>query len=306
MYNFNPISASDILAWKPGPTQWVWEKFIPVGSLFLFAGFMKVGKSSLIYPLAIRVAQGRTFLELNTRRCGVLILALEEQWVAVRSRLQRFGMQPPDPIFIHCEPLDNTFQNLKALEDFIQQNQIGMVLVDTLSMFWSVMDENNNASVVSQVKPLLNIARSTQAAVGLVHHTSKAGGEHGRSIRGASSLFGIVDQAMILEMRQGGKQNQRILKTIGRYSESPAELVLELESDEWRCLGTGAEAVQREYMERICGALTHDPQTVDTLIEKTDLTGKQVRRSLKILTDEGRIVKTGEGVKNDPHVYQLA
>ena len=204
MQNFNPISASDILAWEPGPTQWIWEKFIPVGSLFLFAGYMKSGKSTLIYPFAVSVAQGRAFLESNTRRCGVLILALEEQWVDVRSRLQRFGMQPSDPIFVHCGPLDNTFQNLKVLEDFIRQNQIGMVLVDTLSMLWSVLDENDNAKVVQQVKPLLNIARNTQAAVGLIHHTSKSGGELGRSIRGASSLLAIVDQAMILEMRQGG------------------------------------------------------------------------------------------------------
>ena len=118
--------------------------------------------------------------------------------------------------------------------------------------------------------------------------------------------MGIIDQAMILEMRQVGKKNQRILKTIGRYSDSPPELILELQDDEWICLGTGAEAVQREYIERICGALTNDPQTVDTLIEKTDLTGKQVRRSLKILTDQNRITRSGEGVKNDPHAFQLA
>ncbi len=306
MNSFEPRTAQAILDWDPGPTQWIWESLIPVGSLFLLAGYMKSGKSSLIYPLAIRAAQGRAFLDLKTRRCGVLILALEEQWVAVRSRLQRFGMQPSDPIFVHCGPLDNTFQNLKVLEDFIRQNQIGMVLVDTLSMLWSVLDENDNAKVIQEVKPLLNIARNTQAAIGLIHHTSKSGGEHGRSIRGASSLLGIVDQAMILEMRQGGKKNQRILKTIGRYSESPPELILELQDDEWICLGTGAEAVQREYLARVCGALTHEPQPVDTLIEKTDLTPRQVRRSLKILTDEGRILMTGEGKKGDPHAYQLA
>jgi len=303
---FNPISASDILAWDPGPTQWIWEKFIPVGSLFLFAGFMKVGKSSLIYPLAIRVAQGRAFLDLNTRRCGVLILALEEQWVDVRSRLQRFGMQPLDPIFIHCGPLDNTFQNLKVLEDFIQQNRIGMVLVDTLSMFWSVLEENDNAKVIQQVKPLLDLARRTQAAVGLVHHTSKAGGDHGRAVRGASSLLGIVDQAFLLELRQGGKQNQRILKTIGRYSESPAELVLELEDDEWKFLGTGAEAVQMNQNELVFRVITHDPQTVETLAVKTNLSPKQARRSLESLADQSRITRSGEGKKGDPHAYQLA
>lgn len=305
MQNFNPISASDILAWEPGPTQWIWEKFIPVGSLFLFAGYMKSGKSTLIYPLAVSVAHGRAFLESKTRRCGVLILALEEQWVAVRSRLQLFGMQPSDPIFVHCGPLDSTFQNLKALEDFIQQNQIGLVLVDTLSMFWSVLEENDNAKVIREVKPLLHIARITQAAVGLVHHTSKAGGELGRSIRGASSLLGIVDQAMILEMRQGGKQNQRILKTIGRYSESPAELVLELEGNQWKSLGTGSDAYKEDQLEHLIGCLTKQPQPVTWIVTASELSEKQVRKSLGILIERGEIVKSGSGLKGDPFLYRL-
>ncbi len=302
---FDPISDSDILAWDPGHTQWIWEKFIPVGSLFLFAGYMKSGKSTLIYSLAIQASQGRAFLESNTRRCGVLILALEEQWVDVRSRLQRFGMQPPDPIFIHCGPLDNTFQNLKALEDFIQQNQIGMVLVDTLSMFWSVLEENDNAKVIQQVKPLLDLARKTQAAVGLVHHTSKAGGDHGRAVRGASSLLGIVDQALLLELRQGGKQNQRILKIIGRYSESPAELVLELEGNQWKSLGTGSDAYKEDQLEHLIGCLTKQPQPVTWIVTASELSEKQVRKSLGILIERGEIVKSGSGLKGDPFLYRL-
>ena len=111
MNTFTPYTAYTILNWDPGPIEWIWERIIPVGSLFLLAGYMKTGKSTFAYPLAVSVAQGRAFLDLNTRRSSVLILALEEQWVDVRSRLQRFGMQPADPIFVHCGPLDYTFQN---------------------------------------------------------------------------------------------------------------------------------------------------------------------------------------------------
>jgi len=302
MQNFNPISASDILAWNPGPTQWIWERFIPVGSLFLFAGFMKSGKSSLIYPLAIRVAQGRPFLGFNTRKGGVLVLALEERWMDVRSRLQRFGMQPSDSIYVHCGPLDNGYETVKALEKFITANGIVLLVIDTLSMFWGLDDENHNAAVVQQVKPLLDLARNTQAAVGLIHHTSKGGGELGRSIRGASSLLGIVDQAMILEMRQGGKKNQRILKTLGRYSETPPELLIDLQ---WRCLGTGAEAYQEDQLEHLIGCLTKQPQPVTWIVTATELSEKQVRKSLGILIDREEVVKSGSGRKGDPYLYRL-
>ena len=214
-------------------------------------------------------------------------------------------MQPSDPIFVHCGPLDNSPQTLKVLEDYIQQNQIGLVLVDTLSMFWSVLEENDNAKVIQQIKPLLNIARNTQAAVGLIHHTSKSGGEHGRSIRGASSLLAIVDQAMILEMRQGGKQNQRILKTIGRYSESPAELVLELEGNQWKSLGTGSDAYKEDQLEHLIGCLTKQPQPVTWIVTASELSEKQVRKSLGILIERGEIVKSGSGLKGDPFLYRL-
>lgn len=306
MYNFNPIPAQSILDWEPGPQHWVWKGFIPQGSLLLFSGFMKTGKSTFIYSLAVSVAQGHPFLGYETSQGGVLILSLEERLIDVRNRLIRFGMQHQDALHVHCGPLYNDPTSLNNIMNFITQNHVVLVIVDTLSLFWTVSDENNNAVVVQQMKPILELTRNTGCSVCLVHHTSKGGGDRGRDIRGASSLLGIVDQSLVLEDRQGGKSNQRVLKTLGRYDESPPELILELQDDEWKSLGTGAEAVQKEYMERVCGALTNEPQPVDTLIEKTDLTPRQVRRSLKILTDQGQIVRTGEGVKNDPHKYQIA
>jgi RecA-family ATPase len=98
------------------------------------------------------------------------------------------------------------------------------VVIDSLSRFWNVMDENNNMEVIREVSPLLEMARETNAAVLLVHHERKSGGEDGRSIRGGSALFGLVDQAIFLERRQGEASNKRTLKTLGRYEESPPEL----------------------------------------------------------------------------------
>ncbi len=306
MYNFHPATAQSILDWEPGPQLWVWKGFIPQGSLLLFSGYMKTGKSTFVYPLAVSVAQGRPFLGYETTKGGVLILSLEERLIDVRNRLIRFGMQHQDALYVHCGPLHNDPTTLNNIMNFIIQNHVVLVIVDTLSLFWTVNDENNNAVVVQQMKPILELTRNTGCSVCLVHHTSKGGGDRGRDIRGASSLLGIVDQSLVLEERQGGKSNQRVLKTLGRYDESPPELILELQGDEWICLGTGAEAAQMNQNELVFRVITQDPQTVETLALKTDLTPKQVRRSLKILTDEGRIVKTGEGVKNDPHAYQLA
>ena len=306
MYNFNPMAAQYLFDWEPGPQLWVWKDFIPQGSMLLFSGFMKTGKSTFVYPLAVSVAQGRPFLGYETSQGGVLILSLEERLIDVRNRLIRFGMQHQDALHVHCGPLHNDPPSLNNIMNFIAQNHLSLVIVDTLSLFWTVNDENNNAVVVQQMKPILELTRNTGCSVLLVHHTSKGGGDRGRDIRGASSLLGIVDQSLTLEERQGGRSNQRVLKTLGRYDESPPELILELQDDEWRCLGTGAEAVQMNQNELVFRVITHDPQTVETLAVKTNLSPKQARRSLESLTDQNRITRSGEGKKGDPHVYQHA
>jgi len=305
MQTFNPISASDILAWDAGPVPWLWDKFIPRGSLFLLAGFTKVGKSTITYPLAVSISQGRPFLGFDTVKSGVLILAVEEQWRDVQARLKRFNMRADDLLSVHCGLLKNDPQTLELIKNYILHQQISLTLVDTLSMFWSVRDENDNAQVIQQAKPLLDLARSTQCAIGLVTHTSKGGGDQGRSIRGASSLLGIVDQALILEMRQGGGKNQRILKTLGRYSETPPELLIELKGDQWWCLGTGAEAYQEDQLEHLIGCLTKQPQPVTWIVTASELSEKQVRKSLGLLMERGEILKSGSGRKGNPYLFQL-
>ncbi len=187
MYNFYPMAAQNILDWEPGPQHWVWKGFIPQGSLLLFSGYMKTGKSTFVYPLAVSVAQGRPFLGYETTKGGVLILSLEERLIDVRNRLIRFGMQHQDALYVHCGPLHNDPTSLNNIMNFIIQYRVVLVIVDTLSLFWTVSDENNNAVVVQQMQPILELTRTPGCSVCPVHHTSNGGGDRGRDIRGASS-----------------------------------------------------------------------------------------------------------------------
>jgi len=299
---FNPIPAAEFLSGEMPPIVWVWDKLIPEGALFTIAGFMKTGKSTFIYPLAVSVAQGRPFLGFRTKQGGVLLLAVEEQNRDVRIRFERFGMKPDDPIFIHCGSLSCNSLTLDQIRNFILENNIVLLLIDTLSLFWNVRDENANAEVTRMIKPLLDIAHSIGCSIGLVHHTSKQGGSDGRGIRGASALFGIVDQALLLEPRQGGNKNQRVLRALGRYSESPSELIIELREDGYVCLGSGA-CWEQEQTSRVLSALSNGPQTVEGVSEITGLSDKQCRTRLDSLLSQGQIARNGEGKKGKPFVY---
>jgi RecA-family ATPase len=184
---------------------------------------MKRGKSTWAYRLAVSVAHGAEFMTRETLKGAVLILAVEEHERDVKARLKRFGMTKADPIYIHADKLHNTPEVLQDVREFIVKHKIILVIIDSLSRFWGVQNENDNMEVVREVSPLLDMAHETDAAIMPVHHERKGGGEDGLSIRGGSSLFGLADQAIFLERQPGQRTNKRVLKTLGRY-DSPPEL----------------------------------------------------------------------------------
>ena len=268
---------------------------------------MKVGKSTFAYPLVISIARGDNFLDRDTKRGGVLILAVEEHPRDVENRLKKLGMREEDPIFVHEGFLPNNKKALGAVRAFILEKEITLVLVDSLSVFWNVKDENDNAAIVREVKPLLALARDTEAAVGLIHHDSTSGGPGGRNIRGGSALFGLVDQAIMLEHLPGEMNNKRLLKTLGRYAESPSELVIELVGNKFRVVGTREEVSRRAEMDKVREVLTVKPMDIEDIAKEAEITQKAARRACKALWDKGQgeIIQEGEGKRGDPLTYRL-
>lgn len=302
--NFHPLLAAALLSQEPEPIRWIWEPFLPEGGLALLVAFMKVGKSTFASALSVAVAQGRPFLGFPTIRGGVLLLALEEHPRDVRRRLTRFGVGPEDPLYVHEGVLTYAPATFEAFRDFIGEHGITLVILDTLSMFWPVTDENANAEVLRSVKPLLTLARDTGASVVLIHHERKAGGEDGRSIRGGSALFGLVDQALLLDRRQGSKGTERVLRALGRYTETPRELILELVGDEYRKVGTAEELGLEASKTRIWAALNETPQDVARLAREAGLSEKATKRALTALGQ--RVMREGKGVRGSPHAYRQA
>lgn len=323
--SFDPQPVSSILARKPQPIEWLWDRYIATGDLFVFAAYMKVGKSTFFYPLIIAIARGTAFLGFETKQSGVLILALEEHPRDVELRLRKLGVREDDNIFIHGGPLPSNSHELSAIRDFVKQNHIGLVMIDSLPYWWNIRNENDNAEILEKTKPLLELARKTDAAIGLVHHESKYGGRSdsgenkgdGKSIRGGSALFGIIDQALLLDRRHGGSSNQRVLKAIGRHAESPQELFIKLVGNpglsdpsgyEYSVEGTGEECTKAGYTEKVLGVLSGEFVEVTEIAEKANLGSKMTRIILEDLVNDATdstVERTGKGVKGDPHKYRL-
>ncbi len=121
-----------------------------------------------------------------------------------------------------------------------------------------------------------------------------------------SALFGLVDQALILERRPGGNTSQRTLRALGRYSESPSEVVLDYQPYEYRLLGAIADVDREAQSSRVWTVLSNEPQSIPAIPEAAALTERQARVLLKLLEEQGRVRRDGGGVKNDPYSNRRA
>jgi RecA-family ATPase len=93
---------------------------------------MRVGKTSLIYALALAVAWGKPFLGFPTTQGGVLVLAVEEHPHDVELRLRAWGLQATDPVHVHLGRLENTVAVRIAMRAYIRKHGIKLVIIDTL------------------------------------------------------------------------------------------------------------------------------------------------------------------------------
>ena len=299
---FAPISLAQLLG-EPEPLEpdWTWEDILAAGILAAIVSKPKVGKSTLIYELAVAVAHGWIFLGRNTKRGNVLILAVEEHRRDVKRRLRNLGVNQPDTIHVYAGPLSDSPDTIQAIAAFIKQHAIGLVIIDTLNSFWSVTDENNAAEVTKAIKPLLQLARDSGAIVLLLHHSRKAEGGHGDEIRGSGALFSLLDVAMIL--KRDAVDTQRRLTIISRYAESPPELLLELREHGYVSLGDPVKHSKTARLTKLADALTDTPIPVKDLAAKAGVAIKAAYALIETLIEQGKATKIGTGKRGAPFLY---
>lgn len=304
MVLFNPRSAAELLGRKEAEISWIWEPFIPTGALLVLSAYMKVGKSTLITALMKAVAYGEEFLGHKTTKTPMLLLAVEEHERDVTNRLIAFELrEDADAFNAHIGRLPPTAEEYEAIEKFIREKKIGFLVIDTMLHFLDYADENDNAEVRRAVDPLLNLARRYNTAVLLVHHNNKSLDAYGgREIRGASSILGIVDQALILK-KHGGADSQRLLQAIGRYEDTPREIIIDLTDDGYVLLGTYDRVTRREVQEKVQKALETGRMTLAELSLATGVKRRKIQLAMNPVPEW--VDREGTGANGDPYRYSL-
>jgi hypothetical protein len=216
-------------------TEWIWENYLAKRRVTLFSALPKAGKSTFLRSLFLAINREEEFVGQPTKKCNILVLSEEsdEEWADSRE-----GVEDEDlgKTYVWIRPT-RSIPNSKGWEKNIdeislacKELKIDLVVLDTITTFWSVEDENDASKVKRALVPLFKLTEDDGVALMLVHHFRKSGGNEGTAARGSGALAGYVDVLMELRRHEDGMPNQRKIKTSGRGVQE-TELVIELMDD---------------------------------------------------------------------------
>jgi len=164
------------------------DGMIAPGSVNILVGDSGIGKSALVYQLALAVATGRPFLGQRTREGKVVLVDYENSlWDSHRILSQQrkhLGLKYA-PYTLMVKPMNEPAPSAtrpelseqylhENVEELIDQLAAELVIFDSLRSFNPAM-ETDNGTAADQLVQLRTIARGRGTAILLVHHVRKLG-----------------------------------------------------------------------------------------------------------------------------------
>jgi hypothetical protein len=187
------------------------EGLLRVGEVAILSGESKSNKSWSAIQAGICIANSLTFWGMKTHSTRVLIVNTELQEATFHNRIQKVLSKIAltenkkanlDNVFIwnlRNQTLENDF--FEALGRTIQENQIGLVILDPLYTLLGNRDENSNGQMVDLLSKLRMYCESAGAAALITHHFAKGNSATKNSIdrgSGAGSIARFADSMLTI------------------------------------------------------------------------------------------------------------
>jgi replicative DNA helicase len=190
------------------PIDWVVEGLIAPGSVSTFAGAGGTGKTYSMIDLGVALLTEKQWLDFPVKRTRVLIVDEESGTKRLKRRLGRVmrghfidRLNPIQSGDISCISL--SLLNLRdpaeaiLLQATIEDLGAGVVIIDALIDISGGANENAAEEMHQIYQRLRKIAEDTQAAIIVIHHTSKAG-----DVRGSTAIKGACDLVVLIDKKE--------------------------------------------------------------------------------------------------------
>ena len=202
------LDVEDCVALEPRPVQI--DSVLRVGEVAILAGAAKARKTWLALDLAQAMAEeAKWCAEFQCRLGSVLYIDAEcpPEVLGERLRINRVGsptMQDQVQV-LSCR--GNAPQSVDHACEMIRQGvaqaDARLVIIDTLSAFLPMSDENDNAEATHLMSEIVRVAEEMDVSILLIHHTPKGGGAQRSTVDAAAGAGAFARRAdTVLAVRE--------------------------------------------------------------------------------------------------------
>jgi hypothetical protein len=207
---FKPESWETLSNQAFAPIDWLVDTLIPQPALVSLASKSGIGKTLTIQDLARDLSAGTRFLgKYQCKEVKVLLLDAESGKQEIHRRAKMLGYDdiPNKENFYHLTTYDlnlNTEEGIEILREFVAENNISVVIIDTLRPFSGCMDENDGAKVRQFMHPLMKMRDELNVTFIVLDHERKPSiGDSKRAdqsqVVGSQDKIASVDVALALK-----------------------------------------------------------------------------------------------------------
>lgn len=305
-----PLTLAELAAKYPNRATPVVDGLVRRGETMNIIAAPKVGKTWFAHGLARCVALGKPFLGFPTIQGKVLICDAELHPPELRQRLEAVLGSDADTTEIMALPLRGEGLDLFGLADLLYEQappgRFATIVVDALYRFLpDGVSENDNSQITRLYNVLDKIARHTDAAIVVVHHSSK-GDQSGKSVTDFGAGAGAISRAADthIAIRPHEEDGLAVLQAVTRSFAQPDDRSIRWEYPHWERVPwvpkiatrkTAADERQRqldrEADDAIRRALGEEKLSISQLRGITNMGQDRVQRSLNRLGAQGRVAK---------------
>lgn len=243
--------------------EWILDGYLARGNITLLAGRPKGGKSTLTFGLMSALTAGQKFLGRKIDQCNTIYMT-EESLNTIKEKLNMFSFKHDNSNLFVLQTMETSDMNkaLPMVEARLKENNIGLVVVDTLSAWAGLNGSNeNDASTVQRFfNPLRLFARTNNVAVLVIHHTRKPNPNatsQARAqdcIRGSGAISAAVDNILSLMDDESGSTRRKLLCE-SRSVNNPGDITLDLDHENGKYVVVGSHDLNRIKYKRILDAM---------------------------------------------------
>ena len=315
------------LSQKLSPPRWQVDRYWTLNSLGMIAGEPKAYKSILATDLALSVASMRPFLDvypvyepgpvlyINEENDAALVQDRIFKMAAHKGLLDYRKTEHDRLVFLRDIPLyvqNNEGFDLvdygwrDAVEEFIKDKGISMLILDPFYMMLGEIDENDSSEVRPILRWLSSLRQKYMCSVLLVHHYNKSGSEKqrpGLRIRGSSVFHGWLENGLYVT-RQEVEGKVKVEKEYRAFQGVSYDYVTFILNDPGQLGYTvnvgSAETTASLIKERIIYHMVQggrDTITAPELVERYGGSLSGTHEVLNMMVDEGllTVLKQGRG-----------